>query len=118
MNCIFCKIISGEADGKIIYQDNNTTVFATIDPVSKGHTLIVPNKHVEQIYDLSDDQAAALLISARKTSEILRNKYGATGINILHASGKDAQQSVWHFHLHLVPRYPKDNLDLWIKQGL
>ena len=118
MDCIFCSIVSGDAPSTMIYQDDNVSAFSNIQPVKEGHTLVIPNKHSVNIYDMSEESAASLMISAKKVAKILTDKYEATGINILNANGEDAQQSVFHTHLHLIPRHKDDGLDLWIKQRL
>jgi len=118
MNCIFCKIISKDAPANIIYEDDNTIAFATKDPVSKGHTLVIPKAHVENLFDISRQELADLGVTTQKVATLLKDHHRATGMNLLHASGKDAQQSVSHFHLHIVPRFKDDGLDMWIKQGL
>jgi histidine triad (HIT) family protein len=92
--------------------------FATIEPVSKGHTLLVPKKHWEDLFSIDEEDASALGLGAARLSRKLREENGATGLNLLHASGKDAQQSLPHLHFHLVPRYPNDGLDLWLREGL
>lgn len=116
--CIFCKIISNKLPGKIIYESNQTMGIFPKESVSKGHTLLIPKKHFENIFDIDKEVLKELIISTKKLSIIIVDKFNATGINILHASGKDAQQSVFHFHIHIIPRYPNDGLDLWIKNKL
>lgn len=88
------------------------------NPVSKGHTVVIPKNHFENIFDIDEKIFIHFAKVLRKLSKKLVKENNATGINILHASGKDAQQSVFHLHFHLVPRYPNDGLDMWIKQGL
>lgn len=118
MNCIFCKIIKSEAPADIVYEDDNNIAFTPKETVSKGHTLVIPKSHVEDLYDISEQELADLSNTTKKVAEKLKATHAATGMNLLHASGKDAQQSVFHFHFHLVPRYENDGLDLWIRQGL
>lgn len=118
MGCIFCKIISKEAPADIVFEDDSTLAFAAKDPVSKGHTLVIPKTHVENLFGISSQELASLGTTVQKVAVQLKDNDKATGMNLLHASGKDAQQSVFHFHFHLVPRYLNDDLDLWIKQGL
>jgi len=86
--------------------------------VSKGHSVVIPKNHFENIFDINDEIFIKLAKVIKKLSIKLVKENRATGINILHASGKDAQQSVFHLHFHLVPRYPNDGLDMWIKQRL
>ena len=118
MECIYCKIVANEAPADIVYEDELVMAFISKHQVSEGHTLVVPKNHFENLFDIPEEQVAALGVAAKIVATKLRDEHGATGVNLLHASGKDAQQSVFHFHLHVVPRYPDDGLDMWIKQGL
>ncbi|MFZ2310819.1 MAG: HIT family protein [Patescibacteria group bacterium] len=117
-NCIFCKIIKGEAEVKKIYEDDFVLAFATRGPVSEGHTLVIPKEHCENILDISAESLAKVMEVTRNLSLKMKTEVGATGVNVLHAAGADAQQSVFHFHLHIVPRFPDDGLDLWFKAGI
>lgn len=117
-NCIFCRIVSKEAPGKIVFESRSVLGIVPLDQVSNGHTLLIPKSHFENILDIDEAILAKLAVYSKQLSSQLLKKHSATGINLLHASGKDAQQSVFHFHLHVVPRYKDDGLDLWIKQGL
>jgi histidine triad (HIT) family protein len=118
-NCIFCKIIEGQVPSHKVYEDEHVAAFAPLerDMLTKGHLLIVPKKHYENIYDITIDELTFLMRAVKLISRRLRETLGVEGVNILHASGKAAQQSVPHFHLHLTPRYPDDKLDNWPKTG-
>ncbi len=117
-NCVFCKIIRGKLEVKIIHETDSVLAFIPKNQVSKGHTLVIPKVHYENIFDISEDALSEVMRVSKELSEKYKKELGATGVNILHASGKDAQQSVFHLHIHVVPRYPNDNLDLWIKAGI
>lgn len=117
-NCIFCKIINKELPSAIIFENEDFLAFSPKDQVSKGHTLLIPKKHRVNIFDIDKDSLERLAGIAQDLSKELLVLNGATGINLLNASGKDAQQSVFHFHLHIVPRYENDGLDLWLKNNL
>lgn len=86
-----------------------------INPVSKGHCLVIPKKHFQDIFEIDKKYLEQIILAAKKISILLRKKLNATGINILQANGKDAQQSVFHFHMHLIPRYKNDSIDTWPK---
>lgn len=116
--CVFCKIINKELPATIIFEDDNFLAFPPIDQASKGHTLLIPKKHHENIFYIDNSFFEKLMGVAQTLSKELLNKNEASGINLLHASGKDAQQSVFHFHLHIVPRYQNDGLDLWFRNKL
>lgn len=114
-NCIFCKIANGEIPARKVYEDKKVLAFLDVSPISKGHTLVIPKKHFENIFDIDEDSLKEIISAAKKVSLLLKKNLNADGMNILHASGKDAQQSVFHFHIHLVPRYKKDKLNTWPK---
>jgi histidine triad (HIT) family protein len=118
LNCIFCKIVKGELKVKKVHETDSVLAFVPKDQVSKGHTLVIPKEHHEDIFNISEEALKDVIIVSQKLSKKNQEELGATGINLLHASGIDAQQSVPHFHIHIVPRYPDDNLDLWIKTGI
>ncbi|MBP9711552.1 MAG: HIT domain-containing protein [Candidatus Pacebacteria bacterium] len=117
-NCIFCNIIKKEAPAQITFENDLVLAILPLDQVSKGHTLVIPRNHFENIFDVDDSVLREVISVTKELSCHLLNETGATGVNILNASGKDAQQSVNHLHFHVVPRFPNDGLDMWIKQGL
>lgn len=117
-DCVFCKIINKELPAAILFENEEFLAFSPIDQVSKGHTLLIPKKHQENIFDINTDSFERLAGVTQELSRELVQIHGATGINLLHASGKDAQQSVLHFHMHIVPRYKDDGLDLWLRNKL
>ena len=104
MNCLFCKIVSGEIKSNKIYEDELTYAFLDIFPVTKGHALVVPKTHAQHIEELDDDSVSAILITAKKISERLRNtlNYPATTIGI--NNGPEAGQEIGHVHIHIIPR--------------
>lgn len=114
-NCIFCKIVKGEIPSKKIYENEKILAFLDTNPMSKGHLLIIPKKHFENIYEIEDSYLKGIISVAKIIAESLKKSLNTSGVNILHASGQDAQQSVFHFHIHLVPRYKDDGLDIWPK---
>lgn len=116
--CIFCKIINKEAPAKIFFEDEFVLAIVPIDLVSKGHTLLIPKAHFENIFDVDEKIFIHFAKIMKDLSATLVKENNATGINILNANGKDAQQSVFHLHFHLIPRYPNDRLDMWIKQKI
>ena len=117
-DCIFCRIVRKEAKASILFENENCLVFTPLDSISKGHALLIPKVHYKDVFDIEDEALQALALIAKEFASGLVKEHGATGINLLHASGKDAQQSVFHFHMHLVPRYPDDGLDLWLRNKL
>lgn len=107
-DCIFCKIIAGDIPSAKVYEDEHVYAFLDISQVSKGHTLVIPKKHARNIYDTSDDVAAELFARIPKISKAIKTSYNPDGLNILVNNEKAADQSVFHLHIHLIPKY-KDN---------
>ena len=117
-DCIFCKIVNKQAPAKIVIEDEFVLALVPKVEVSKGHPLLIPKSHFDNIFDVDEKIFTHFASVMKDLSNKLVNDNNATGINILNASGKDAQQSVAHLHFHLVPRYPNDGLDMWVKQKL
>lgn len=115
-DCIFCKIARKESDALILYEDEFIIAFLDIHPVSKGHLLVVPKEHFENIFEATDEILSKINVACKKMGQLCKDRLGATGVNILNASGKDAQQSVFHIHYHVVPRFKDDNIDLWFPE--
>ena len=111
-NCIFCKINKGEIPSYTLYEDELVRVFLDVFPEAKGHLLIVPKDHYENIFDASNEVLERINIVAKKMALMLQTKLGATGLNVVNNSGIDAGQEVLHFHYHLVPRFKSDSLNL------
>ncbi len=110
--CIFCKIIRGEIKSYKIYEDDKTVAFLDINPLNPGHTLVVPRKHVENILDADPETIASVFATVQKVAKILIEKLGAKGVNIIHNAGREANQEIMHFHVHVIPRYSKDDIGL------
>ena len=111
--CIFCEIITGDAFGRVVYRDETVIAFFARHPCAKGHTLICPVEHHADMLCMPQTVFENLMGVAHRLARHYRDVLGATGVNILNASGADAQQSVLHHHLHLLPRYPGDGIDAW-----
>jgi histidine triad (HIT) family protein len=116
--CGFCRIATGEAPAQIVWESEGVLGIKPLEEVSKGHALLIPKAHFRDLFDIDEATLAEIASAARQVARRLVEEHGATGVNLLHASGADAQQSAFRFHLHVVPRYPGDGLDLWIQQGL
>ena len=117
-DCVFCKIVSGEYTSSKIYEDDSILAFMDIQPVNKGHLLIIPKKHVELIADLDDDTSAKMIKHANKINNALR-KSGVKleGVNYFLADGEAAGQEVFHTHLHLIPRFKGDGFGFIFPDG-
>ena len=117
-DCVFCKIVSGEYTSSKIYEDETMLAFMDIQPVNKGHLLIIPKKHVELIADLDDDTSAKMIKLAKRINNALR-KSGVKleGVNYFLADGEAAGQEVFHTHLHLIPRFKDDGFGFIFPEG-
>ncbi len=109
-NCIFCKIASGEIPSATLYEDDDFRVILDIEPASKGHALILPKEHYANLYELDDAIAAKVLVLAKKLVTALTEILGCDGYNIVQNNGSAAGQTVFHYHMHLIPRYEKDTV--------
>lgn len=112
-DCIFCKIVNNEIPSSVIYEDDYVKSFLDVNPVSKGHILVIPKTHYKDIFETPDEILERINTVCKKMAILCKEKLNATGVNIVNASGKDAQQSVFHLHYHVVPRYKDDGLNLW-----
>ncbi len=111
-DCVFCKIIKGEIPSYKIYEDEKVYAFLDIAKDAFGHTLVIPKKHCVNIFDVSEEDYCAVMKAVKKISEHYKS-LGYTGVNIMNASGLDAQQSVFHLHYHIFPRKKDDGLNTW-----
>lgn len=108
-NCIFCKIIKGEIPCYKIYEDDLVMAFLDINPMTRGHTLIIPKEHKENIFELDNNLLGRIISVAKKIAEKMKIN-GAEGVNLYHASGSSAEQTIFHFHLHVIPRNKGDSI--------
>lgn len=104
-NCIFCKINAGEIPSSTIYEDEDFKVILDISPASKGHALILPKMHYANIYELPEELAGKAMKLAKKLATHMTEKLGCDGFNLVQNNGEVAGQTVFHFHMHLIPRY-------------
>lgn len=111
--CVFCDIIQQRIAAWVVYQNEDVICFLPRNPEVYGHTLIVPKQHVVDLYTTPTALLEKLMAAAQKLSIHYKAQVGASGVNLLHASGASAQQSVFHFHLHLLPRFDGDGLNTW-----
>ena len=107
-DCIFCKLANGVFATRSIYEDEDFNVILDLAPATKGHALILPKQHSYNIYDLPDDTAAKVFVLAKKLAQMMTERLGCEGFNIVQNNGTVAGQTVFHFHLHLIPRYADD----------
>jgi histidine triad (HIT) family protein len=113
--CIFCKILAGELPGTIVDEDERTVAFMDINPATPGHALVIPRAHSKDLLDIPDDDLSACMLAARRLAKRMEETLDPEGFNILNCCGTAAWQTVFHFHLHVVPRNSDDPLELpWI----
>jgi histidine triad (HIT) family protein len=114
-DCLFCDIVAGVTPGTIIDSDELTVSFMDIYPVTRGHALVVPRKHARDLYEIDTEDLAAVGRAAQRLAARARDVLGADGVNLLNFSGRAAWQTVFHFHMHMIPRYVDDPLRLqWV----
>lgn len=107
-NCIFCKIIAGEIPSHTLYEDEEFKVILDAGPATRGHALILPKDHYANLYELPEDKAADVMKLAKKMMSVMTDKLHCDGFNIVQNNGEVAGQTVFHFHMHLIPRYKND----------
>lgn len=107
-NCIFCKIANGEIPSATLYEDEDFRVILDLGPASKGHALVLPKEHAANIYELPDELAAKAMVVAKKVAAALQEGLKCDGLNIVQNNGELAGQTVFHFHIHIIPRYEGD----------
>jgi histidine triad (HIT) family protein len=114
-DCIFCKIVAGELPATIVDQDERTVAFMDISPATRGHALVVPRRHWRNLLEIDPEDLQATLLTAQRLGARALERLNADGINLLNSYGPAAWQTVFHFHLHVIPRYEGDPLRLpWI----
>lgn len=107
-DCLFCKIIAGDIPSAKVYEDEHVYAFLDISQVAKGHTLVIPKTHTKNLYDTPEDVAANLFKVVPKIANAIKDTYGAVGMNLLNNNEAEANQQVFHLHLHLLPKYQDD----------
>ena len=113
--CIFCKIAAGELPARIVDEDERTLAFMDIAPATRGHALVIPRAHSRDVFDADPEDVRAVAAAAQRLASRIRERLGADGVNLLNSSGEAAWQTVFHLHMHVIPRYRDDPLRLpWI----
>src|SRR5829696_8111268 len=117
-DCLFCRIVEGSIPSETIDSDERTVAFMDINPATPGHALVVPRAHSADLLEVDPSDLEATTVAAQRLSRRMKDVLGADGINVLNACGQVAWQTVFHFHLHVIPRYEDDPLKLpWIPRG-
>lgn len=114
-DCIFCKIANGEIPSKTLYEDSDFRVILDLGPATKGHALILPKEHAENLFELPENTAAKVLPVAQKVASKMKAALGCDGLNLVQNNGETAGQTVMHFHMHVIPRYESDGQKIgWV----
>ena len=116
-DCIFCKIANGEIPSAALYEDEDFRVILDLGPASKGHALILPKTHAANIYEIPEELAAKAMVLAKKMAAKMTEALNCDGFNIVQNNGETAGQTVFHFHMHLIPRYKGDGVGITWKPG-
>ena len=104
-NCIFCKIANGESPSTTLYEDEDFRVILDLGPATRGHALLLPKEHYQDLFALDDETASKVLVTAKKVAGKIKKAMGADGFNLVQNNGEAAGQTVFHFHVHVIPRY-------------
>ena len=116
-NCIFCKIANGEIPSTILYEDEVFSVILELGPATRGHALLLPKNHFANLFELDDETAQKAILVAKKMAGKMKDALGADGFNLVQNNGEAAGQTVFHFHMHLIPRYENDNAGILWEPG-
>jgi histidine triad (HIT) family protein len=111
-DCIFCKIVAGELPSQTIDEDERTIAFMDISPATRGHALVIPRAHSRDLLEIGPEDLAATIAGAQRIARRASERLGADGVNLLNSCGRAAWQTVFHFHIHVIPRYADDPLRL------
>jgi len=114
--CIFCDIVTGKEPSFTVYEDELSKAFLDVHPVSKGHTLVIPKKHYEMIFDIPQDELVHLIKVTKNLCLHYRKKAGMESMNLVLSNGKAAHQDVAHFHFHILPRVENDRIVFWSRE--
>jgi histidine triad (HIT) family protein len=111
-DCLFCKIVAGDLPATLVREDERTVALMDINPATRGHLLVLPREHARNLLEITDDDLAACASAAKRLAALVSDRLGADGVNVLNSCGRAAWQTVFHFHLHVIPRYDADPLRL------
>ena len=106
--CVFCAIVAGEAPSRVVHEDERTLAFLDIVPLTRGHALVVPKRHATNLFEIDDDDLAAVAATAKRVGAAAMEAFGADGLTLLQTNGAVAMQTVFHLHVHGLPRYVGD----------
>jgi len=111
-DCIFCAIASGEGPAEIVQEDQHTVAFMDLNPWTRGHALVIPRRHARSLYEIDDEELSRVAVAAKRLAQLMRDRLGCDGVNVLNSTEPAAWQTVFHYHVHVIPRYEDDPLRL------
>jgi histidine triad (HIT) family protein len=111
-DCLFCKIVAGDIPATRVAEDERTVAFMDINPATRGHVLVIPREHARDLLEIDPEDLAAVAQAAQRIAGTMPERLGADGVNLLNSCGRAAWQTVFHFHVHVIPRYEADPLRL------
>lgn len=111
-DCIFCKVLAGEIPAQIVDEDEHTVALLDLNPWTRGHALVIPRRHAADLWEIADAELAHVALAAKRLAGRMRERLGCDGVNLLNSAGEAAWQTIFHFHIHVIPRYRDDPLEL------
>jgi histidine triad (HIT) family protein len=114
-DCLFCRIVAGELPATRVAEDDRTVTFMDINPATRGHVLVVPREHSRDLLEIAPEDLAAVATAAQRIAQVMPDRLDADGVNLLNSCGRAAWQTVFHFHMHVIPRYDDDPLQLPVR---
>jgi histidine triad (HIT) family protein len=111
-DCIFCKVLAGEIPSERIYEDEHAIAVMDINPWTRGHAVVFPRKHAANLFEIEDDELEHVAVAAKRVATKMRDTLDCDGINLLQSNGAAAWQTIFHLHVHVIPRYEGDPLEL------
>jgi histidine triad (HIT) family protein len=111
-DCIFCKVLAGDIPSERIYEDDHTIAVMDINPWTRGHAVVIPRKHAENLFEIEDGELEHVALAAKRVATAMRDRLGCDGVNLLQSNGAAAWQTIFHLHFHVIPRYEDDPLEL------
>lgn len=117
-NCVFCKIIGDEIPSSTLYEDENFMAIMDISPANKGHVIILSKSHIKDVFELDENSAKNAMVVVKKLANAIKKELGCDGLNVLQNNGVAAGQTVFHYHIHLIPRFNDDTVKIeWINKS-
>lgn len=111
-DCIFCQIVAGELPALKVHEDEDTLAFMDINPATRGHALVIPRRHARNLLEITPEDLSATVLAAQQLARRVTERLGAEGVNLINSCGSVAWQTVFHFHIHVIPRYSDDPMKL------